>query len=492
MNRRLFSALFFLTALAFTPAVRADAPAPWPVPTSGTDWYRISLLGQPAGYMSSTSRLVQDDQGAECLQEADRQVINFSVTGQTLKITEDVVTLYARDLSPLRWDVRLDKMGQIQEVTAHRQGKTIQISSTEAGRTTDQTLTLPDNFAGDLGMEADILKGALQPGDTRTVTTFIPEVGALDTETVTVGQPETLTVVGQPERCTPLVVTAAKVGSEIHLWLNADGEIVKLAMPTLLGAVAEKVSQAEALRQFAPLVLADSLALDKTLPQTTGLKRLVLNARGLGQAAADLVPATPRQTVVPGPDNTARVTVISQAPPAQTVPLPVTAPDMQDYLKSTPIAQSDDPKLQALAHQIVGGETDSYRAALKLSRWVYQNLGKMESDPRPITALQVLAQGKGDCSDHALLTATLGRVVGLPTRMVTGLAAIGDHMYYHAWVEVYVGTWVEIDPTWNETGVDAGHLALGRSALDEVSFARMSLDTGRTLGALTLSVVEWQ
>jgi hypothetical protein len=51
---------------------------------------------------------------------------------------------------------------------------------------------------------------------------------------------------------------------------------------------------------------------------------------------------------------------------------------------------------------------------------------------------------------------------------------------------------VEIDPTWGETGVDAGHLALGRSALDEVSFARMSLDTGRTMGALTLSVVEWQ
>jgi hypothetical protein len=492
VNRRRLLALLLLAALGRTSTAGAAAPAPWPVPTSGTTWYRLSLLGQPAGYMSSDLRLIHDEQGAEVLQEDDRQVINFSVTGQALRLTEDVVTVYARDLRPLRWDVRLDKMGQTQEITAHLEGKTLQISSVEAGQRTDQTLPLPADFSGDLRIYADVLQGALKPGETRTVSAFIPEVGALDTETITVGQPETLPVAGQAERCTPLVVTAQKVGSEIHLWLNEQGEVVKYALPTLMNAQAEEVSQTEALRQFAPLVLADSLALDKTLPQSTGLTRLVLNAAGLGQAAADLIPAGPRQEVVPGPDNTARVTLRAQAPPAHSVPLPVTAPGMEQYLKSTPMAQSDDPKLQALAHQIVGGETDSYRAALLISNWVYHNLGAMASDPRPITALQVLAQGKGDCTDHALLMATLGRVVGLPTRMVSGLAAIGDHMYYHAWVEAYVGAWVEIDPTWGEAGVDAGHLATGRSALDEVSFARMSLDTGRTLGALSLSVVEWQ
>jgi transglutaminase-like putative cysteine protease len=165
---------------------------------------------------------------------------------------------------------------------------------------------------------------------------------------------------------------------------------------------------------------------------------------------------------------------------------------MDDYLRATPMAQSGEARLRDLARQVVGSQTDAYRAALALNNWVFRNLGKMESEPRPITALQVLDQGKGDCSEHALLMATLARAVGLPSRLVAGLAVIGDKLFYHAWVEVYVGEWVEMDPTWGEAGVDAGHLLLARSALDEVSYARMSLDTGRTLGTLGAKVVDYQ
>ncbi len=470
-------------------ALQADAVV-WPVPTTGTTWYRISLLGRPSGYMSSSARLVRGEKGEEELEIVDRQVITLSLGGEALRVTEDVVTRYAADLTPLRWDVRLDKMGQLQEVTAQRQGDSLHIVSEEGGQCTEQTVPLPEDFAGELAVFAQVLQGTLKPGQTRTVSTFIPQVGAMDTEEITVSEPEQLLVLGEEQRCFPLRVVAKLVGSEIRLWINEQGEVVKYSLPTLMGALVEKVSQAEALEQLSPLVIANSISLERTFDNPMGLKRLELEAKGVGQTAADLIPTTPRQEVTPGPEGTARVVIRAQGAPVHSAELPVQAEGMAEYLKATPMAQSDALEVRQLARQIVGEETDAYRAALRLNNWVYKNLGKMESEPRPINCLQVLAQKKGDCSEHSLLMATLARSVGLPSRLVAGLTALRDGLYYHAWVEVYVGEWVEMDPTWGEAGVDAGHLLLARSAMDDISYARMSLDTGRTLGTLSMSVVE--
>ena len=487
---RSWYALALLTAVVMGTAGGwwAEA-APWPVPTSGTTWYRISLLGRPSGYMSSSARLVRGEQGEELLETADRQVITIALGGETLRVTEDVVTRYTATLAPVRWDVRLDKMGQLQEVTAERKGDNLHIVSVEGGQRTEQTVALPEGFASELAVLAEVIRGTLKPGETRTVSTFLPQVGAVDTEEITAGEPETLQVLGEGQRCFPLRVVTKRVGSEIRLWVNEQGEVVKYALPTLMNALVEKVSQQEALAQLSPLVLTNSIPLDRKLAGMA-LQRLTLDAKGVGQTAADLIPVTARQEVTPGPEGTARVVIHAQNEPAHTAALPVKAEGREEYLRATPMAQSEAPEVRDLARQIVGEKTDAWEAALALNNWVYQNLGKMASEPRPINCLQILAQRKGDCSEHALLMATLARAVGLPSRLVAGLAVIEDKLYYHAWVEVYVGEWVEMDPTWGEARVDAGHLLLARSAMDDLSFARMSLETGRTLGTLAVSVVE--
>lgn len=475
--------------LVGTSTMPAPAAAAWAVPTSGTTWYRISLLGRPSGYMSSASRLVAGENGEECLEIADRQVLTLSLGGETLRVTEDVVTRYTADLRPVRWDVRLDKLGQVQEVTAEVQGGTLHVVSLEGGQRTEQTLALPEDFGGELAVLAAVAQGTLKPGERRSLTTFLPQVGALDTEDFEVGEAETLPVLGEPRRCFPLRVVTRRVGSEIRLWVTEQGEVVRYALPSLMNALVEKVSQAEALAQLSPLVLRNSIALDRKL-RGMALQQLTLDAKGIGQTAADLIPPTPRQQIQPGPGGTARVVLRAQAEPAARATLPVAAEEMAEYLAPTPMAQSESPQVRELARQIVGEETDAWKAAQALNGWVFTHLGKMASEPRPINCLQVLAQNKGDCSEHALLMATLARAVGLPSRLVAGLAVLDDHLYYHAWVEVYVGEWVEMDPTWGEARVDAGHLLLARSAMDDLSFARMSLETGRTLGTLTVTVVE--
>src|SRR5215207_9876410 len=57
------------------------------------------------------------------------------------------------------------------------------------------------------------------------------------------------------------------------------------------------------------------------------------------------------------------------------------------------------------------------------------------------------------------------RSLGLPARMVSGLAYSGNSFGGHAWVEVWVGKWIELDPTWGTDFVDATHIRDSSNAL---------------------------
>jgi transglutaminase-like putative cysteine protease len=79
------------------------------------------------------------------------------------------------------------------------------------------------------------------------------------------------------------------------------------------------------------------------------------------------------------------------------------------------------------------------------------------------TALDVLIHLKGDCTEHALLFVALCRAAGLPARRVSGLVYAGPaerSFGMHAWAEVYVGQWVDVDPTLNQFPADATHIRL--------------------------------
>lgn len=482
-------ALLGLCVVISLPTIAAQS---WPVTPNETAWYRLTLLGQPSGYLCSTARLVHDEQGEELLEVVERQVVSLAMGGETLQVVSDLFTQYQPDLTPRRWRMRMDKLGVLAEVSAERTDGSLAVVTVDSGQRQEKVLPLPEDFGSEMQIFSAVAQGELPPGESRSFTVFNPQISDLDTETVSVSPLEELLVMGQVQRCYPLAIRLERLATEMKIWLNQQGEIVRYQLPTLLGAVVERVSQAEALEELSPLVLANSVPLDRTLPASHLLKSMTLRAEVTAQDATQVIPATPRQQVVGEEQGAARVIIQAQAPPAQTLPLPIRDQRLAEYLQPTTLAPIQDPRLQELAHRIVGEETDSYRAAQALVKWVYNNLEKVKSEPRPISAVQILEQGRGDCSEHVVLTAALARVVGLPARMVAGLACIEEAFFYHAWVELYVGEWVETDPTWGEMGVDAGHLRLAESGLDPVSFARMSLETGRTLGTLSLKVLDFQ
>jgi hypothetical protein len=126
-------------------------------------------------------------------------------------------------------------------------------------------------------------------------------------------------------------------------------------------------------------------------------------------------------------------------------------------LEATPLIQTTDPRIVAMAREIAGGERDPARVARRLSDWVYRSLAKEITVSVP-SAVQVLEARRGDCNEHTVLYVALARALGLPARTAVGVVHLDGRFFYHAWPEVWLDGWVAVDPTFGQAPADAAHL----------------------------------
>ena len=149
--------------------------------------------------------------------------------------------------------------------------------------------------------------------------------------------------------------------------------------------------------------------------------------------------------------------------PEKAVELPVKDPAFAPYLKATAEFGADDEQVKKQASEIAGEDRDAWSVARKLADWTHQNL-EWKAVARA-DARQTLETREADCSEFSTLFVAMARSLGLPARLVSGLAYSGDSFGGHAWVEVWAGKWIELDPTWGTHYVDATHIRNESSAL---------------------------
>src|SRR5262249_9540050 len=145
-----------------------------------------------------------------------------------------------------------------------------------------------------------------------------------------------------------------------------------------------------------------------------------------------------------------------RAEPRAQINLPVTEQQFAQWLKPTRQIQSDDKDIIARAREIAGTDKDAWSVARKLADWTYKNLRWRVVEPGD--AAHTLATREAACLEFSELYVAMARALGLPARIVTGMAYSDGSFGGHAWVEVYAGQWIELDPTWGTNFVDATHL----------------------------------
>jgi len=138
---------------------------------------------------------------------------------------------------------------------------------------------------------------------------------------------------------------------------------------------------------------------------------------------------------------------------------------LREYLEPKDFIESKDPVLVAKAEEITAGSKNSWEAAVRLSRWVAENIDY--EIPGGSTARRTYDIRAGECGSHSILFAAFSRAVGIPARVVWGCMYIpnfGGAFGQHGWNEVYMGEagWITIDTTAMETDfVDSGHIRIG-------------------------------
>jgi hypothetical protein len=165
---------------------------------------------------------------------------------------------------------------------------------------------------------------------------------------------------------------------------------------------------------------------------------------------------------------------VTAAPPIhkEIVAFPLADPEGGENLKDSLAMELDNSEVQATARKAVGAEKDAYGAAKRVAAWVGSHMVNDygASSDRASDALRAM---RGDCTEHSLLTVAMLRSVGIPARRIDGLIYVVaegglPRLYWHEWVEAFVGQWTQLDPTWNEPVADAAHIALGKEAREEI------------------------
>lgn len=195
-------------------------------------------------------------------------------------------------------------------------------------------------------------------------------------------------------------------------------------------------------------------------PKRTASLRLRVTAKQPGVLARvrDDVAKFPWQKIESADDAGVVFSVEARRiPEKQTVQLPLTgSAELAPYLRSTMRIDRSAPQVVKLAREIAGNDRDGRSVARKLGEWTFKNLKwkKVES-----SNVETLASREADCLEHSELYVAMARSLGLPARVVTGAAFAGGSFGAHAWVEIYLGRWVEVDPTWGMMDyVDSTHL----------------------------------
>lgn len=155
-----------------------------------------------------------------------------------------------------------------------------------------------------------------------------------------------------------------------------------------------------------------------------------------------------------------RVRLAAYDAPDAHATIPVRDPAFAKFLEPTILMPCLHPDVKAAAARAVAGVTDARKAAQRIADFVY-TLDKESPEVSDATALQILRERKGDCSEHAVLFVALCRAAGIPARRCSGFVCVGSDWGSHAWAEIWCGAWLGADPTTNDVGTAARYLFFG-------------------------------
>jgi transglutaminase-like putative cysteine protease len=364
---------------------------------------------------------------------------------------------------------------------------------------TTRTFTVPASAPVATDAEAFIgsraRAGGLEAGQTFTVPHLDGRARTVRRLELEIQGTETLAAEEGPVECVTMVERDPETGGETRFWIDADGAYVQLrAGATLVRRVPRATAEDLPVR---PPVFSITTPASPPLERIFTADRLLVDVHVQGDEHRKL-PAFPdspwsRVVEVEGSDEEGWIVhaeLTAHDDPQAQATIPVEPEGFERELEETPLLCCRHPRVVAAAREAVGDTTDAREAARRIAAYAWDRISSGTPDIGELTALEILERGEGDCSEHALLFATLCRAVGIPTRRCSGYVCLGDTWGKHSWCEIWVGAWIGVDPTTQCIGTAARYLFFGYPDLPDSHPGEVSSRAAGRLRFVTTALEE--
>ena len=454
-------------------------------------WYDLALMNTKIGYMHvSTDKT--DYQGEEVDRHKIDMVMNFKALGTdvTLEITR--VEYTGSDLMPRHFLSTSNESG-LKQVEGRIVDGVAYIKTTLNGETTESEVPVPpDTISEHVGVES-LFRQGLKIGEKRNFHIFSFDLlKPVKTEIEVEGQ-DTLTYQSEEKQVYILRQTLDMMnGITAKVWLDADGVNYKTEVPMMgLSMVTTKTDKETALGDTEEVdVVLKTRILPSGKHTTLGAENFKAELKLPAGNIADAIMSNSQQQLVVTSEKAGRLSIQVPTVAAEDCPtLPIQDVE-SEFLGASAYIQTDAPAIRAKTEEILDGEVNSWRAAEKLCEWVHTAITDKKMSGGFGSSLTVLETLSGDCTEHTVLFIALARAAGIPARICSGITFAKDAFYYHFWPEVYVGSWIQMDPTFGQTIADANHIQLGGSTVESDNLMEFAEGVFRTLNQLEIAIVE--
>jgi hypothetical protein len=435
-----------------------------------TEYFAVFMAGKKIGY-AIHSRAVAE--GKVSTSEKVSMQVSRADVPVSMNMTE--TSIETTDGKPIGFEVvqdfgimRINTRGEVDAKGV------VNVTANTGGEEQKSTLEWPSGAVMAEGLRLLQQKQGLKEGLEYSANVFSPaSMQALETR-IQIGPKQNVDLLGRTTALTEVKTTirAPGTGEIVSISYVDDDLRVKKSVTPMMGTQVEMIACSEefAMGENEELDLADKMFLTSPRPldNIESAKSVIYHLKPSSQATTLTIPSTDNQKVRRLRDGRVIVAVRpAAAPPRAKFPYRGRDSEVLKALQPTRYLQSDQKEIIELAKRAVGDTKDAAKAAKKIESFVSTYIENRELSVGYASAAEVAASRVGDCTEFAVLTATMCRAVGIPARVVCGLVYAEDFAGRenvfggHAWVEAYIGNkWIGLDATRAPNGFDAGHIAL--------------------------------
>ena len=508
MIRKLIAQCLLGFVLLIAASVHADTPQEHTTsdpknPPQGRisdDWMAIMLNGQKVGFFHAEQKRVGDE-------IRTRTHMKLTMKRAAAKIEISIKTSSTETLSgePLAFSSE-QHFGQfpITQKGTIKDG-TITVVSEQFGREIRRQIAFPKGALMEWGMHLESLQHKLVPGTVIELDAFVPSQAlnvAMPTRTEIIER-EDIEILGKRVSALKAKITTVINGVAIEAmgWLDDDltplrqtMELMGLKFEMVRCDMAFAMEDVSGTEVFVNTLIPIHQKIDRDATQS-----VTYRISGDGKVAPPDLPETSLQKIISrkGSDITLKVTRFDFDKLNKGRSLPPSTEVAEEYLKASVMISSDDPAVIELARSAVGTDKDPYVMAKLLCRKVAEVIEDKDLGTAFATAAEVCRKKTGDCTEHGVLLAALGRVVGIPSRVVTGLIYVSefsgqqDVLGFHMWTQFWIaGQWIDFDAAWDQVDVDPTHIALTTDSLQDASVGGLMSPVMLKMNSYRISIVD--